>query len=432
MILHGNARGGAGDLARHLMRDDENDHVYVHEVSGFMSEDVLGALQEAETLSRGTRCEKYLFSLSLSPPKGANLSTEDFERAVDKAEAALGLTGQPRVIIFHEKGDNRDRHAHAVWSRVDVAEMKAIPMPFNRLRMREVSRELFIEHGLEVPRGLIDRNERNPLNYTLEEYQHAKRVGRNAHDIKAAIQNAWAQSDSAEALSAALRENGFRLAQGDRRGFVAVDTHGEPFALAKWAGVKTKAVRERLGPETVLPSLDQTRAAIARDMTRKMDEYQAELAAREAERKEEAARQRRQLVERQRAERAQALERMQERQQQEALERQARLRKGLGGIWDFLRGETGRIKARNEQEAKDAEQRDKAEKDRLIHAQIAQRQQVQARNRLIEERAQVVSQEVQQDREQFVDQREAARKAYLERRNQASERPVDRLRDLDR
>lgn len=32
MILHGNARGGAGDLARRLIREDENDHVCVHEV----------------------------------------------------------------------------------------------------------------------------------------------------------------------------------------------------------------------------------------------------------------------------------------------------------------------------------------------------------------------------------------------------------------
>jgi hypothetical protein len=432
MILHGNARGGAGDLARHLMRDDENDHIYVHEVSGFMADDILGALHEVEALSRGTRCEKYLFSLSLSPPKGANLSSEDFERAVDKAEAALGLTGQPRVIIFHEKGDNRDRHAHAVWSRIDVAEMKAVPMPFNRLRMREVSRELFIEHGLEVPRGLIDREHRNPLNYSLGEYQHAKRVGQNAHEIKAAIQNAWAQSDNAASLSAALHERGFRLARGDRRGFVAVDVNGEPFALAKWAGVKTKAVRERLGPESSLPSLDETRAAIAQVMTRKMDQFQAELSAREEQRKQEAAHQRRQMVERQRAERAQALEQIKQRQQREVLERQARFRKGLGGVWDFLRGETRRIKSRNEREACESEQRDRAEKDRLIQSQMVQRQQWQARNRLIEERARVFGQEVRQDREQFIERREAARKVYLQRRNQGQDQSRNRLRGPER
>ncbi len=64
-----------------------------------------------------------------------------------------------------------------------------------------------------------------------------------------------------------------------RSATVAVDVNGEPFALAKWAGVKTKAVRERIGPESSLPSLDETRAAIAEDMIRKMDQFQAELSA---------------------------------------------------------------------------------------------------------------------------------------------------------
>ncbi len=91
------------------------------------------------------------------------------------------------------------------------------------------------------------------------------------------------------------------------------------------------------------------------------------------------------MVECQRAERAQALEQIKQGQQREALERQARFRKGIGGEWDFLRGKTRRIKSRNEREARETERRDRAEKDRLIQSQMAQRQRWQARNRLIEE-----------------------------------------------
>ena len=162
MILHGNSRGGARDLAIHLMRDVSNDHVELYQVRGFMSDDLFEALDEVDALSRGTRCEKFLFSLSLSPPKDAHVRAEDFEKAIDKAEEALGLLGQPRAIVFHEKGDQRDRHAHAVWSRIDSSQMKAIPLPYNRMRLRQVSRELFVERGWDVPRGLIDRSERNP------------------------------------------------------------------------------------------------------------------------------------------------------------------------------------------------------------------------------------------------------------------------------
>lgn len=250
MILHGNARGGGRDLASHLLRDDENDHVHVHEVRGFMAEDVRGAFLEVQAMASSTKAEKYLFSLSLSPPKGGNVSAEEFEKAISKAEDALGLTGQPRVIVFHEKGDNRDRHAHAVWSRIDGAEGKAIALPFNRMRMREVSRALFIQHGWDVPHGLINRQECNPLNYTFDQYQHAKRLGKDA--------------------------------RGDRRGFVAIDTGGEPYSIPKWLGLKIKIVRDRLGKEQDLPSVAETKASIGRDMSAKLKDHQTEHNARNA------------------------------------------------------------------------------------------------------------------------------------------------------
>jgi hypothetical protein len=162
MILHGNSRCSEG-LAHHLLRDDENDHVHVLAVEGFATDDVHEALDEVRAIASGTRCQKYLFSLSLSPPKSADMSEDQFLDAINKAQDRLSLSGQPRVIVLHEKGDHRDRHAHVVWSRIDAVEMKAIPMPFNKLRMREISRELFVEHGHDVPRGLINRDERNPV-----------------------------------------------------------------------------------------------------------------------------------------------------------------------------------------------------------------------------------------------------------------------------
>lgn len=409
MILHGNSRGNPSDLAQHLLRTDENDHVQVHEVSGFMADNLHGAFHEAEALSRGTRCEKFLFSLSISPPGGANISSEDFVRAADKAEKALGLGGQARVLVFHEKGENRDRHAHVVWSRIDVEKMKAIPMPFNRKRLREVSRELFIEHGLDVPHGLIDPAERSPLNYSLEEYQRAKRIGKDAQSIKAQLQGAWALSDNAASLSAALQERGYRLARGDRRGFVAVDMQGEVFSLGRWVGVKSKDVRERLGRDTQLPSVDETRNHIASQMTGKIDSWQSELQAREKEQKAALARQRSELVERQRNERARVLAEMKHRQEQEALERQSRFRRGLGGIWDFLRGETARIKARNEQEALAALQRDREQRDRIIHDQMEQRQQWRTRADRVSARSEDQRQALDDDREKFAEMREAFR-----------------------
>lgn len=425
MILHGNARGGGSELAVHLMRTDENEHVHVHDVSGFMSEDVRGAFQEVEALAKGTRCQKPLFSLSLSPPKDANASAKDFEQAIAKAEEALGLNGQPRVIVFHEKGEHRDRHCHVVWSRIDSEHMKAIPMPFNRLKMRDVSRELFIEHGWDVPRGLINKAERNPLNYTLEQYQQARRTGRHADEIKADLQAAWAVSDTRAAFEHALQDKGFKLARGDRRGFVVVDYQGEVMSAARWIGVKAKAMRERLGSERDLPDVETVQARYAREMADKMGGFEGDLKARNAARLAERSTQKQALIDRQRAERAEALKLIEERAADEARARHAKFRGGLKGMWDWMRGENARIKRENETEALQAKARDEAEKEVLIQRQRAQRafflqREASRREKLIEQHREV-SKERAEFEKRAEPSREEQKEAFKRMRAQSAE-----------
>ena len=48
--------------------------------------------------------------------------------------------------------------------------------------------------------------------YSHDEHQQAQRVGKNAGQMKAEIQAAWAQSDTRAALEAALAELGYVLA----------------------------------------------------------------------------------------------------------------------------------------------------------------------------------------------------------------------------
>ena len=88
MILHGSQRGGARDLAAHLMKP-ENEHVEVHEVRGFVADTLVGALREAEAISPGTKCRRHLYSLSLNPPETESVPIESFESAIDRVEAKL-------------------------------------------------------------------------------------------------------------------------------------------------------------------------------------------------------------------------------------------------------------------------------------------------------------------------------------------------------
>ena len=125
------------------------------------------------------------------------------------------------------------------------------------MKLQDVARDLYIVHEWDIPEGFKDKESRDPLNYAAVESQQAKRVKRDPQAIKKIFQACWAQSDSKDSYAQALAEHGYILAKGDRRGFVAVDCKGEIYSVSRWAGVKTKDVRARLGVRDGLPSVDK-------------------------------------------------------------------------------------------------------------------------------------------------------------------------------
>ena len=378
MILVGNQRGGARNLALHLLKD-ENEHVQVHELRGFASDDLASALNESYAISRGTRCKQFLFSLSLNPPPHEQVRTEDFEAAIERAENELGLTGQPRAVVFHEKEGRR--HAHAVWSRIDVEDMKAIQLSFTKRKLTELSRELYIEHQWKMPRGLMRSAERDPRNFSLEEWQQAKRAEKDAREIKAAMQDCWAVSDSRAAFMQALEERGYKLARGDRRGFVAVDMKGEAYAVSRWVGIKAKDVRSRLGEPDDLPGVEVRKAEFDREIATRLKELRAEEERRESALRQQREAERRALVLRQRQERAAQATALQERQDRETAQRQARYNRGLRGLLDRVTGRHAQIRVQNIRETEDAHRRDRAERDTMAFRQLAQRRALDRRGR---------------------------------------------------
>lgn len=159
MIFKASKRSGGRQLGSHLLKTEENEHVEIHEVSGFISDTVMGAMNEAYAAARGTKCKQYLFSMSLSPPAHESVRVEVFEKVISDIEERLGLTGQPRVIVFHEKEGRR--HCHAVWSRINA---ETIPIRLThtaathrmpRSRRCTVSSNLVAPHDSEVLRGRI-------------------------------------------------------------------------------------------------------------------------------------------------------------------------------------------------------------------------------------------------------------------------------------
>ena len=259
MILVGNQRGHALELADHLTNAEDNEHIEIGEIEGFLSGDLHGAFLEIEAAASVTRSTQPIFSLSLSPPEDADVSNETFRSAVHEAMERLGLSGQPHAIVFHEK--NGRRHCHAAISRIDADTMKAINLPFYKDCLCELSRSLYLRHDWKLPQGHIDRALSDPLNYSLEEAQTAKRAGRDPKDIKALFKSCWARSDGREGFSAALKEAGYTLCQGDRRGFVAVDADGKIFSLSRWLDIRPKVLRAQLGDPEDLPGPEDVQTA---------------------------------------------------------------------------------------------------------------------------------------------------------------------------
>lgn len=372
MILKASQRGGSNQLAAHLLKTHDNEHVAVHELRGFSADDLRSALHEIYAVSRGTRAKQFLFSLSLNPPPQERVEIEAFEDAIEAVEQKLGLTGQPRAVVFHEKEGRR--HAHVVWSRIDIDRMKAINLPHFKLKLRDVSRELYLDHGWKMPRGLVNSQERDPRNFTRAEWEQAKRAKQDPKALKAMFQECWAISDGPRAFANALQARGYTLAQGDRRSHVAVDFRGEIYAVAKWVGIKTKEMRQKLGEAERLPTIVEAKATIAAGMTEMLRGHIAKAEAASQKKLAALAFQKSQLVEKQRKERADLDAAHEKRWAKETGERAARLSNGFRGIWDRLTGRYGEQSRKNEREALEASRRDRREKDTLIERHLDERQ----------------------------------------------------------
>ncbi|MEM9060828.1 MAG: relaxase/mobilization nuclease domain-containing protein, partial [Pseudomonadota bacterium] len=360
MILEGNERGYGSELARHLLNAKDNDHVSVHAVEGFLADDLLGAFAEIDAISQATQCQKYLFSLSLNPPVDASVSIADFEDAVAAAERKLGLVGQPRAIVFHEK--NGRRHAHAVWSKIDAGTMRAINLSHYKRKLCDVSRELFLHHAWEMPAGLRDAAERDPNTFSRPEAQQAKRAERDPKALKAMFRRCWQMSDSRAAFAAALKEEGFLLARGDRRGFVAIDADGKVWSLSRWCGVKPKDLRARLGSEADLPSIEDVLAegvVLPRKHKVKPDPV---LEQRRAN-----------LVKRQREERSVLLKTQEVRRSEDLKARQRRMPSGLRAAFLRVTGRYQAVMREAEVLALAVRDRDREEQQALIARHLSER-----------------------------------------------------------
>ncbi len=361
-------------LGAHLLKP-ENEHVEVHEVRGFVADNVLGAMKEAQATAAGTRCKQYLFSVSLNPPETEAVPVEAFKAAIEQIEEKNGLAGQPRIVVFHEKEGRR--HAHCIWSRIDADTMTARPLAFFKTKLREISKELYLEHGWRMPRGLMDSKERDPRNFSLEEWQQAKRIGRDPKQLKSIMQECWAVSDGRPAFEKALQERGLYLAKGDSQRHVAVTYEGEVLSVARMIGKRAKDVAAKLGKADDLRSVADAKSEIAATVAPRLQAL-LDIARKARSREMEPLESRRQeTTDRHVTERQMMGDGQRTRFEREARQRAEKFRSGVAGLWDRLSGRHAAIRQENEGETLKALQRDRSQRDDLVAEQLKERRGLQ-------------------------------------------------------
>ncbi|WP_022694746.1 relaxase/mobilization nuclease domain-containing protein [Ponticaulis koreensis] len=376
MILKASERAYGQNLARHLLNVEDNEHVELVELRGFISDDLAEAFKEAEALCRGTkRTSKYLFSLSLNPPEDANATLEDFEGAAQRIEEKLGLSGQPRALVLHDK--NGRLHAHVVWSKIDAETMTAKQLPHFKRKLMDIAHDLYLEHGWQLPSGLEAHGKARAENYELAEAQQSKRAKCDPEELKRLFQNCWEVSDDLTSFRAALREQGFGLARGDRRGFVAVDTSDEIYSLSRWCGVKARELKARLGKPDELPDIDTVRAVLISEGEAEKQRALEERAEALKSRIKPMLVARKEMIAQHRAARRALSSQQTSRATEEARQRSSRFARGLGLIWEFVSGKRAKLRKENALHLAECQARDRREREILGARQRKERRELE-------------------------------------------------------
>jgi hypothetical protein len=174
-------------------------------------------------------------------------------------------------MTFHINMDTGHEHMHVVWSRIDVETMSAVPLPFFKIRLKEVARELEKALGLTVVKNERDGSVQAPKR---NEFEQARRLGVDIKHVRQTIRDCWEHSDNGVSFRAALADQNLTLAQGDRRDFVVLDQEGGLHALGKRIlGVTAAQTRSRLSDlnRNEMPSIAQVRQLIAEQQRHPQD-----------------------------------------------------------------------------------------------------------------------------------------------------------------
>lgn len=156
-----------------------------------------------------------------------------------EAVASLDLSHHEAIYIAHK--DEKHAHVHVLLNRVDPNHGKAAKLSFSKRRLQAWALEYEKQQGhIRCPQRLANAEERE------RNTQKAKQDRKQVKYRDQVIRQAWERSDSGKAFVAALEDEGYHLAQGNKR-LVVVDRYGKAHNPTRHLeGVRVKQFRQRL------------------------------------------------------------------------------------------------------------------------------------------------------------------------------------------
>ena len=288
MIIKSSARAGARELARHLSNGDENETIRITQSRGVFAQNLFDALDDMRLISKGSRCRKFLYHVSMSPEPGYDFGEEyDWTLSWQRYEAEFGLSHLAFVEVEHAKEGRT--HRHRVYCRVGD-DNKAVPLGFSKMRNEKVARQLEYLHGhpltigrhnkavvtflkregqdetaLGMEGNLATTTARPRAARTHDEQHQQQRTKIPVEQVNADVQAAWQLAQTGQAFLHFLLERGYILAQGDKRRYVILDQAGGVHSPRRRVGLKAAEVNEKLRQIHFegLPTIEQVKEALS-------------------------------------------------------------------------------------------------------------------------------------------------------------------------
>lgn len=256
MIIKGNRRGGAKQLADHLLRRDTNEDVLIREIAGYpgaglTDHDLISTLRFMAAQGQAKGKLRTLYHAIIAPQEGEILNQKQLKHAVDTLAKNLGMEGHQRVIVEHRK-DGR-QHFHVVFNILHPTTGKQARLQWTRKVEWNTGRQLEQEFGLKpvVSKGRASQR---------WEHERGKRSGIDPQDVRKEVTALYHASKTGAEFNAELKEAGYTLTKGKNNSYVLVDKVGHIHGLLRrLEGVKLKDLREKFPDLKTLklPSLEQ-------------------------------------------------------------------------------------------------------------------------------------------------------------------------------